>query len=312
GSIYTNSLRFNPPGAWGMSGDLVVALYASLSPPPGGARATAGSTVGCDHARRDAPGRRRPGSPGRSRVVGGPVTPSREHALAWAYDGAAHLRSLMSRMGDDAFAAPSGLPNWSRAHVLSHIARNADAMVNLLTWARTGTATPAYTSREQRDADIETGAARAPAAIREDVMESSDRLAAVVRAMPESAWSAPVRNPQGVEVPASVVPWARAREMWIHAVDLDVGASFADLPPPMLVALVDDVVGALGDRDGCPDLRLVARDQGRTWVLGVCPDPADSVTGTAAGIAAWLLGRSRGRDLRTDAGRRPPAVPRWL
>ena len=26
--------------------------------------------------------------------------------LAWAGDGAAHLRGLMTRMGDDAFAAP--------------------------------------------------------------------------------------------------------------------------------------------------------------------------------------------------------------
>ena len=66
--------------------------------------------------------------------------------LAWAGDGAAHLRGLMTRMGDDAFAAPSGLPGWTRAHVLTHVARNADAMINLLTWARTGVPTPAYAS----------------------------------------------------------------------------------------------------------------------------------------------------------------------
>ena len=42
-------------------------------------------------------------------------------------DGAAHLRGLMTRMGDDAFAEPSRLPGWTRAHVLTHLARNADA-----------------------------------------------------------------------------------------------------------------------------------------------------------------------------------------
>ena len=47
-------------------------------------------------------------------------------SLAWAADGAAHLRGMMQRMGDDAFAAPSRLPDWSRAHVLTHVARNAD------------------------------------------------------------------------------------------------------------------------------------------------------------------------------------------
>ena len=33
---------------------------------------------------------------------------------------------------------PSLLTGWSRGHVLSHTARNADGMVNLLNWARTG------------------------------------------------------------------------------------------------------------------------------------------------------------------------------
>lgn len=240
------------------------------------------------------------------------MTPSREHALAWAYDGAAHLRALLARMGDDAFAAPSALPGWSRAHVLSHLARNADAMINLLEWARTGTPTPAYASREQRDADIESGARRPPAEIRVDVTASSDRLAALVRAMPASAWSHTVTHASGAEIEASAIPWFRAREMWIHAVDLDVGASFDDLPAPMLVALVDDVVATLGTREGCPNLRLTAADQKRSWVLGAVEDPPESVTGSVAGLAAWLLGRSKGKDLRTGAGKRPPAVPRWL
>jgi len=38
------------------------------------------------------------------------VTRTPAHALAWAEDGAAHLRGLMTQMGDDAFRAPSGLP----------------------------------------------------------------------------------------------------------------------------------------------------------------------------------------------------------
>lgn len=231
--------------------------------------------------------------------------------LAWGADGAAHLRGLMMRMGDDAFPAPSALPGWTRAHVLTHVARNADAMINLLTWARTGVPTPAYTSDEQRDADIRAGAARTPDEIREDVVDSSDRLAQAVRAMPERAWSARVTNRQGTRIPATDIPWGRAREMWIHAVDLDVGASFQDLPGPMLTELITDVVGSLGSRPGCPTLRLVASDQKHTWVLGEGPDP-DDVRGPAAGLAAWLVGRSKGRDLRTVDGARPPAPPRWL
>jgi maleylpyruvate isomerase len=232
------------------------------------------------------------------------------HTLAWAGDGAAHLRGLMMRMGEDAFAAPSALPGWSRAHVLTHVARNADALINLLTWARTGVRTPAYASREQRDADIEAGARRAPAEIRADVVESSDRLAQVVRAMPESAWSVHVQNSQGRDLLAIDIPWLRAREMWIHAVDLDVGASFADMPAPMVVALLTDVTAAMGEKPDCPALRLVAED-GSAWDIGDQAE-ATTVTGPAPGLAAWLLGRSKGRDLRSSGGKTLPELPRWL
>jgi maleylpyruvate isomerase len=244
------------------------------------------------------------------RPVSAAGTRSLAHTLAWAGDGAAHLRGLMTRMGEDAFAAPSALPGWSRAHVLTHVARNADAMINLLTWARTGVRTPAYASREQRDADIEAGARRAPAEIRTDVVESSDRLARVVRAMPQAAWSAQVQNAQGRDLLATDIPWLRAREMWIHAVDLDVGASFADMPAPMVAALLTDVAAAMGAKPNCPAMRLVGPD-GSTWSVGD-PAAALTVTGPAPGLAAWLLGRSKGRDLRTDGGGKLPPLPRWL
>lgn len=233
-----------------------------------------------------------------------------DETLAWAGDGAAHLRGLMARMGDDAFAAPSGLPGWSRAHVLSHIARNADGMINLLTWARTGVPTPAYASIEARNADIESGASRSPAAIRDDVVDSSDRLAQAVRDMPKEAWSAHVKNVQGVEIPATDIPWIRAREMWIHAVDLDIGASLTDLPVPMLVEVVGDVVRVVGAKPDCPPLRLATTDADRSWVLG--DGTGAEVRGPAASLAAWALGRSRGKDLRTSEGKKPPVLPTWL
>lgn len=230
--------------------------------------------------------------------------------LAWAGDGAAHLRGLMTRLGDDAFAAPSGLPGWSRAHVLSHIARNADGMINLLTWARTGVPTPAYASVEQRNADIEDGARRTPAEIRDDVVDSSDRLAQVARAMPGAAWSATVKNVQGREIPATDITWIRAREMWIHSVDLDVGASFEDFPQPMVAELLADVTVGMGAKEDCPPLRLVAPDVG-TWTVGDAADPL-TLTGPASELAAWLLGRSKGRSLRRPAGEKLPVLPRWL
>jgi maleylpyruvate isomerase len=245
------------------------------------------------------------------------VTRSLKETLAWAGDGAAHLRGLMDRMGDDAFAAPSALAGWTRAHVLSHVARNAEAMMNLLHWARSGEETPAYASREQRDADIAAGAQREPSAIREDVVATSDKLAQVVKAMPAEAWSATIRNAQGVEVPATEIAWMRAREMWIHSVDLDVGASFEDFPRPMLCELVRDVAELLGTREGVPGVRLVADDQDQVWTIGAgSGSDTVSVQAPVADLASWVSGRARSRRVgaHTADGERTevPTLPAWL
>lgn len=248
------------------------------------------------------------------------VPPALADSLAWAADGQAHLRGLMTRMGGEAFGAPSLLAGWSRAHVLTHIARNADAMINLLHWARTGEPTPAYPDRASRDAAIEAGARGTPDEIRADVVASSDRLADAVRRMTEDSWRSTVRNAQDVEIPATAVPWARAREVWIHAVDLDVGASFKDLPIPMRRVLVADVAATLAARPGCPRVRLEETRTGQVLELGPGPQapeatgPADlgTVRGKAPDLIAWLLGRPFGKGLRTADGALPAPLPTWL
>src|SRR4051812_32675009 len=70
------------------------------------------------------------------------------------------LLTRLERLDDAAIAGPSLLPGWTRGHVLTHLARNADSYVNLLTWARTGVPTPQYPSPQARVADIEAGAGR--------------------------------------------------------------------------------------------------------------------------------------------------------
>jgi maleylpyruvate isomerase len=255
-------------------------------------------------------------------VSDGPVAvpPPLADSLAWAGDGQAHLRGLMTRMGDEAFGAPSLLAGWSRAHVLTHVARNADAMINLLHWARTGEETRAYRDPQAREGEIAAGAARTPDEIRADVVATSDRLAEVVRQMPEKAWSARVRNAQDVDIPATAVPWARAREVWVHAVDLDVGASFKDLPIPMRRVLVADVAAALEQRPGCPHVRLEEARTGQVREFGPGPATADgaepgdlgTVRGRAPDLIAWLLGRPFGKGLRDADGNRPAPLPVWL
>ena len=78
--------------------------------------------------------------------------------------GEATTRLTITAAGltDSQAREPSQLPGWTRGHVLTHIARNADGLRNLLIWARTGVVTPQYPDLEAREAGIAAGAGERP------------------------------------------------------------------------------------------------------------------------------------------------------
>jgi maleylpyruvate isomerase len=231
-----------------------------------------------------------------------PVTAPVE-LLDWWERGEQHLGTALGRLTDEEFTAPSLLPGWSRAQLLAHLARNADALVNLLTWARTGVETPMYPSPEARDAAITETAALAPADLREEVLSATRRLADAVRATPDPAWSVEVRTPDNPSVPAADVPWMRGREVWVHAVDLDAGIGFADIPDDVLAGLADDVFRRWDAREQVPDVAVFAGD--REWGTG-----ALAVAGPLPDVVAWLTGRSTGEGLEADGPL--PTLAAWL
>src|SRR5215210_3808210 len=80
------------------------------------------------------------------------------------------------RVGDDDWRGPSRLPEWSRGHVATHIARQADGIVRLTEWARTGERHDMYASSEQRAAEIEEGSGRTGLDLQIDLDTSAGRL----------------------------------------------------------------------------------------------------------------------------------------
>src|SRR5829696_3219522 len=74
--------------------------------------------------------------------------------------------------------APSLCEGWTRGHVLTHVARNADGLAALVRSAVDGTGETMYASPEARDADIEAGADRPVAQLVDDVERSAQALAA--------------------------------------------------------------------------------------------------------------------------------------
>lgn len=223
--------------------------------------------------------------------------------LGWWEDGEDFFAAALGRLGASDLDSPSLLPGWPRRTVVAHVARNADALVNLLTWARTGEATPMYASAAARDAAIAETAQLPAAELVADYRAASQRFATAVRQLPERAWPAEVRTAQGRAVPAVEVPWMRCREVWMHAVDLCAGPGFADIPADVLGALVDDVTRTWHRRDQSPSVRFTTA--ARDWGTGPV-----TVTGDLPDLAAWVTGRSSAD--RLTATEPPPSLPAWL
>jgi maleylpyruvate isomerase len=125
---------------------------------------------------------------------------------------------------------PSLLPGWTRAHVLAHLARSADAMRTLMTAARTGQDRPAYASAGDREAGIERGAAQSAKDLVADVADSAMALRTVARRLPDQAWPRPVRILGSAPFPAAQLLTRRLVEVELHHCDLAAGYTPADWP----------------------------------------------------------------------------------
>jgi maleylpyruvate isomerase len=223
--------------------------------------------------------------------------------LAWMRNGTAHLAHYVEKLDDDAFRRPSRLPGWTRAHVVGHVARNADALTRLATWARTGVETPMYADRAQRAAEIDASASLPARVVRAQLASTAAELAAALDALTRAQWKAPVRSALGRSIPAAEIPWMRVREVWLHAIDLGTGATPADLPPGVVDLLLDEVTTTLSGKDGCPSGELAPTDRDTNWWLGSTP-ARRTIAAPAAELAGWLTGRLSRTDL--------PALPTWL
>lgn len=244
-------------------------------------------------------------------------------SIGWMRDGeellADTVAAVLTRDEPSPLDAPSRLPGWNRATLVAHVAGNAAALVNLLRWAATGIETPMYASADAREDEIARWRSAGTPALLAHLGQTRDELDEAARALADDGWDHKVTTNSGRTVEARVIPWMRVREVYIHAVDLDAGPSFADIPGEVRTALIEDVVTFLSAKPDCPAVRLLSG--GQHWQLGrvaapAADAPADGpavgtvVEGADAALLAWLIGRSSGAEL-SSAGPLP-ALPGWL
>jgi maleylpyruvate isomerase len=167
-------------------------------------------------------------------------------------------------------STPSLLPGWTVGHVLTHIARNADSVLRLLSGLG-----QYWMGAASRNADIELGASRAWHELVDDVVATS---AAVTARMGEiDDWTGTVQTVTAVR-PKAALPVTRRREVEIHRVDLGLGYTFADTPSDYLRS----------------ELRALTMTWAARQPMGMTSLPAEVVALPEPDRLAWLTGR---RDL---------------
>ena len=217
----------------------------------------------------------------------------------------ARFLETVGRLGEEDVRGPSVLPGWTRAHVVTHVARNADALSNVLHAARAGETGSMYPSQEERDADIESGAGRAPHELLEDAVTACGRWRQAANQLHAADLEKPMsRLPGGPAQPVRRVGMMRRTEVEVHHADLDAGYTAEDWPTDFVAALMKRRQREL-ESSGV-GLSWRTTDTGEHWETG----PGPEVTGTAAALVWWLLGRGTGESLACSAGRLPE-LGRW-
>ena len=212
-------------------------------------------------------------------------------------------------LDDESVRRPSLLPGWSRAHVVAHLSRNADAFTRVLGQVAAGEPASMYVSADARDAEIEDTVARLDlAGLVEDALASTARLTEAFWACEADPGTPYTRVPGGDQSwPLHTVGPRRRAEVEIHHSDLGVGYEPATWPADFSSHLVrqrqEDLAAA-----GGPSMVLSSTDVDGLWKFGEGQGP--EIHGTVGDLAWWLVGRGGGRGLTCSAGELP-VLGRW-
>ena len=204
--------------------------------------------------------------------------------------------------------SPSGLPGWSRAQLVGHLAGSAVGLVNLCDWAATGVETPMYPSPETRAAEIDERAALPWEGLVDEVRTAGAALATRLASLTEPVTTRSLRLASGATVSPVDIAAVRIREIEIHRVDLAAEYQPVDWSHTFTTRTFGQLTPFFREhRDvGAHVLRSV--DSGSCWTVGVAgPD----LWGTEADLLAWLIGRPHG-PLRASDDCPLPDQPVWV
>lgn len=213
------------------------------------------------------------------------------------------LARTVDGLHDDDWTAPSLLPDWTRAHVVAHLALNGEALTAVLRGVIEADPVPMYPSQEARDADIAELAAADPAERRERLLATLTTFRDVAATLPEEAWAGRFdRTAEGPSLPLAALPAMRLREVEIHHADLGCDYTADDWPPAFSELVIEGMAKRLGGSEG---FAVSPLDSERSWTVGETDDDPAVVTGPAAHLAWWLTGRDPSAQVSCSRGDLP-------
>jgi len=225
------------------------------------------------------------------------------HVVALLDSATRRLVRSVDRMGDEQWAQPSLLPGWTRAHVVAHLALNAEGLSAALEGVHEGRSVPMYDSDSSRDFDIAALSGESPSVLRDRFLASTTVIGEWVEELAENlAGHVIERTPGGRQFAAGDVGTMRTREVEIHHADLALDYTAADWPDEFVVLLLT----TRGAHHDGPGFVAHATDLDRSFTFG---DGGPTVSGAGSALAWWVTGRGDGDGLTSDDGRVPRMEP---
>jgi maleylpyruvate isomerase len=208
-------------------------------------------------------------------------------------DANERLLASIAGWGEDDVRQPSGLPGWTRAHVLAHLINNADGNRAAAWGAARELVLEVYPGgREQRDAEIEIRSRWPGPALVLQLRRAIEELRAAWAAMPDEAWRRTVYRSAGARQAWSALR-TRVAEVELHHVDLNAGSKPLNWPGGFVDAylpyVAEHVVERAKGAEGA--WRLHRTDGAGAWELGL-GELRGVVAGPGHELLGWLSGRA--------------------
>ncbi|MGC0364856.1 maleylpyruvate isomerase [Rhodococcus sp. 27YEA15] len=179
----------------------------------------------------------------------------------------AKAQALISGVPDLHVREPSALPGWTRGHVITHMARNADALGRLVAGAESGVPGEMYPGGPPaRNAAIEEGADRPAPLLAADYAFSGSRLVSALEGVASASLDVPV--PWRRPILARDLPILRWNEIEIHLIDLDIGYTCHDWPSAYVEFTLVRELGFLSNAAPGVGVPTLSDAETLAWLIG--------------------------------------------